>query len=388
MMQPDAPFAPRAALMLGLLLAVPGAALGACGGDDSTEGATTTTTGTGGDPCVGGLLVDGVCIAKCSPDKCLAENTCVNNTCELLCDTHADCALDGSQDCADAVEDDTGAPIKTCQPNEKGAGVGLKCPFGVECGDPTIYNLHACTDGTKCDPAASDCAAGACQALACTGQGEADADAYCTTVDCESDDDCIGGYYCELMRVCDPDNPREPCLDSDAFGDSGAGNLPGPAGGLRKMCIKRPACAPCETDLDCSQFPGQRCADQAGTKVCAQTCLSDNDCFPGYACDATGVCLHKFGACKGTGNYCEPCTNDLDCGPADGTSACATWDNGRGCFDYSLPDTCTTDSDCPTSPSGKHGTCLDEALGVGAGDPAYHHCYVTFDPNTYKTGCW
>lgn len=388
--QSDALFAPRSALILGLLFAVPALSLGACGGDDDdAAGATTTTTGTGGDPCVGGVLVDGVCQAKCVPEKCLAENTCVNNACQLKCDSHADCALDGSQDCLDAVEDDTGAAIRTCQSNGKGAGVGLHCPFGVECADPAIYNLNACSDGTKCDPAGEACASGSCQGLACTGQGEADADAYCTTVDCSADADCPGGYFCAVARVCDATSPIEPCIDASAFADGGAGAMPGPGGQqLRNMCMKRPACAPCETDLDCSQFAGQRCADQGGVKVCAQTCGSDNDCFPGYACDATGVCLHKFGSCAGTGQFCEPCVNDLDCGPADGSSVCAVWDNGNGCFDYGFPDTCTSNADCPKSPSGKSGECLDENEGVSPGDSVYHRCYVPLNAASYKAGCW
>lgn len=376
----------RTAFLFGLLVGAPAFLMAACGGEESDASGSTTTGG--GDPCLGGVLVDGVCTAKCDPAKCLENNTCVANTCELTCDSHRDCFGDGSQDCAPAIEDDTNAAITTCQFNGKGAGVGLACPFGPECADPGVWNAYACPDGTKCDPAAPNCASGACQALTCTGQGEGDADAYCTSVDCTADSDCPGGFYCELVRVCDPADPREPCLDPSAFADNGAGTLPGPAGGVRNMCIKRAVCAPCETDLDCSQVDGQICADQGGTKVCAARCAKESDCAPGYGCDAAaGACLHKFGSCAGTGKFCEPCQNDLDCGPADGSVYCFAADNGAGCFDASFPDTCTTDADCPLSPSGKHGTCLDSTY-VDPSSSVYQHCYVPIDDNTYKTGCW
>lgn len=379
-------FLARSVLLLGLILSAPVLLTGACGGEE-TDGLSAAST-SGGDTCVGGVLVDGVCTAKCDPSKCLENNTCVDNTCQLACDSHRDCFGDGSQDCAPAIEDDTGAAINTCQSNSKGAGVGLSCPFGSECADPMVWNAHACGDGTKCDPASPSCASGACQALTCTGQGEGDADAYCTSVDCSADTDCPGGFYCGLVRICDPADVQEPCLDASAFADGGAGTLPGPAGGLRNMCIKRAACAPCETDLDCSEVDGQVCADQAGAKICAARCTKESDCAPGYGCDMTqGVCLHKFGACKGTGKFCEPCVNDLDCGPADGTVSCFANDNGAGCFDFSFPDTCATDADCPTSPSGTHGTCLD-ANYVATDSSVYLHCYVPIDDNTYKSGCW
>jgi hypothetical protein len=408
------------ALALGLALGAPALLPAGCSDGDSTE---ASASGGSGDECVGGRIVDGQCVASCESEKCLAENVCVDNACLLTCDSHVDCNVDGTQNCApgtrsDLDASDPAAAVQVCQSNGKASGFGLKCPFGAECADPAVYNAYACPDGSDCDPSqcggqpgacvdgacpdgsacvVATCPENECKAMKCLTAGEADAEAYCSSLDCSADTDCPGGYYCAAAaaaeKICGEDPPKGPgagedCVDRSAFATDGATYQEGPIGTLRNVCKKRGPCAPCETDLDCSLGEGLKCATLAmGGKACGAICGQDKDCERNYECDdAQGVCVPRFGACKGTGKFCEPCENDLDCGDGSGTVYCADLSgNERGCFDSAFPDTCSTDSDCPTSPSGTHGTCLNQDWGVPPGDQLYERCYL---PIGDFTTCW
>ena len=362
--------------------------------------------------CVGGIIsAEGVCEGKCDPDKCLPGNTCVGNRCVLKCDSHNDCLEDGTQNCAPAVEDKTNDAgthdeIMTCQLNGVAAGVGLECPFGDECD-----SLFSCkTTGEKCDPnqcggaadtckldteacyARANCNIGKCPdesactvfscspqectaELRCISKGEGDADAYCTRNDCEDDAGCPGGFYCGVARdpheLCDSSPEKgnngfcgqvptgTACIDASTFGQ-GNTLFEGQLCLLRKTCLLRTDCAPCSTDMDCLGI-ANRCVTMPGEaqKRCARQCITSKEC-PGdaYACTAIDsadpskgrVCKHKFGACTGTGKFCEPCQNDTECG----TGACYGFDGEqRGCFSA-----CETNADCPTTPGGAPGVCL------------------------------
>lgn len=399
-----------------------------------------------GDPppaktCVGGLVTpEGVCEPKCSNSKCLPGNICVDNRCVLECTSHGDCLDDGTQNCAPAKEDDTGRATMTCQSNSQSFGIGLKCPFGDECG-----NVHACsTTGERCDPAQcngapdtckldekacfakANCHIGtcpdgsACTKFSCTAQectanltcitkGDADADAYCTKTDCDGDADCPGGYYCGAIR-----DPRELC---DSMPKKGNSNLCGtpPVGAacvpasdlgkdntlfegqrciLRKACLKRNECAPCATDLDCSTGIANHCITMPmeAQKRCAKECVTSLDCGRDHICQdldgTTKVCVHRTGACVGSGKFCEPCLDDTDCGPLTGTSVCFTHNDGqRGCADTAFPTPCMSDADCPKSPSGAPGFCYDDPAS-----PIYQHCYIfayiDVGGGDLKATCW
>lgn len=332
-----------------------------------------------GGECVGGIVIDGVCQGKCTPDKCaFADNTCVSNVCVLQCDSHLDCHLDGSQICAPATEDDTNATVRVCQGSGRPAGTGVLCPIGDEC------------------------AAG----LACQSRGEADPTAYCTLRDCAADEDCLSGYYCGIVR-----DPHELCGSSPKKGDdtfcgetdepcmspgaSGTSLFEGSLCLLRRSCLQRGQAVPCAEDVDCSWIAGQVCHDVAGDKRCTRACVADADCQADTRCDlpagaAEGACVPRFGAwIGGEAKFCEPCLSDEDCGGKGTSWACADLADGmRGCFDASYPDTCATDADCPASPSGKHGTCLDEAYGLTPADTLYHHCTLPTDPALNTASCW
>lgn len=406
--------------------------------------------------CVGGVIIDGVCEGRCTPDKCLEQNTCVGNRCVLLCSSHEDCRPDGVQSCAPAVEDDTGAEVFTCQPSGVAAGPGAACLIGDECaryltcpagggcladqcgGDPgacapdeaACEGVDGCTtgvcpDGSSCrSGCAADCAP--TPGLECESIGEGDTTAYCTLRDCATDGDCIAGFHCGVVRVkgdlCGPTcagaagaetcqgGPRDgwPC-DGDSFCQKGNDEIcgeadgpclsPGEAGAtafegsqclLRRSCLRRGPGAPCASSLDCSRVEGQTCASLGGELRCATVCTSDFDCVAGMACDVEqSACVPRFGAWVGTGQFCEPCFTDEDCGSKGSTAACAEIPGGeRACFDHAYAVPCTTDADCPLSPGGRRGACLDEGENEGPSSPKYHRCYLPIDPDTMKTSCW
>lgn len=424
--------APRFFSRLFAAIVVAGAAAlaSACGGTSGTggEGGSTTTSGPG--DCVGGVIVNGVCEGKCEASKCLADNVCVGNRCVLKCDSHRDCFADGSQSCVPSKDDETGADVNVCQPSGKPAGIGIVCPVGTECdvwlscpdngvcfatqcnGDPAACVADAdackgvdncligkCPDGSGCRV---DCAANCKPWLGCNTKGEADADAYCTKRDCMTDDECLGGYYCGVVR-----DPHEVCGSSPKKGDNsfcgttseacislpeaGTSRFEGSLCMLRKSCLKRGAAAPCTTDLDCSMSDGLACVAFGGESRCAAKCNANNDCALDSTCDPNlHACLPKFGAWKGPpGTFCAPCQTDEDCGGAGTYWGCSDLSNGmKACFDQSFPDTCTSNADCPKSPGGKSGSCLNESFGLSPSDAEYHHCYLPVNLNTNKTSCY
>ncbi len=348
-----------------------------------------------GTECSGGVLVDGVCEGRCDPSSCLEGNVCVGNRCMLTCTSHNDCysptkGQPSYQACqvqkTDTVpaEDDPSAGLNdgpeayVCTDIDKAGNIGLFCPFGTECD-----TSFACPDGTSCEQGKGSeghCTAEECKPLDCISKGEADAEAYCTTVDCKADADCGPGYYCGIQRratkICGTDKgTEEPCVDPADFTKNGATYQEGPGSLLQNVCLKREPCAPCADIYDCSLSPDMACVNIAGYQACAKTCAADVDCPDDYTCTG-GFCIPRTQSCKppATDNYCFNCLSDLDCGPPgpDSTVVCADLSSGmKGCFDPAVLDLdCATDTDCPASPSGKFGECLDEDEGLAGGAPA------------------
>jgi hypothetical protein len=349
----------------------------------------SSTVGCDGKTCEegGGVVIDGKCEGKCDPSKCLENNTCVGNRCVLQCASQTECVA--GQECA-ATKADDGTDVNVCLYTQKAESIGMPCPIGNEC---DAYS--ACPDGSPCggDVANPKCDAAECRPLVCLTAGTGDANAYCSTYDCKTDDDCVDGMYCTVRRldqkICGTQKGTEdPCVDPAAFNADGATYQEGPISLLRNVCEKRGACAPCTTDLDCSDYPTQNCVQIGPDTVCAKQCASAIDCEDDHDC-VSGFCVPKFGSCTGNGNFCEPCNTDLDCAGGGPNSAClGLTGTQKACFDASFPDTCTTTSDCPVSPSGKHGVCLDENEGSSPGDPTYHRCYFPFKAATNKFKCW
>ncbi len=285
--------------------------------------------------CVGGVVrPDGTCEAKCDPSKCHANNTCVDNKCALTCDAHSDCNA-YSQECRPAVEDDSGVQVFTCQ-NVPVREFGDPCPNGDEC--PTCFR---------------------------TGPG--DAKSYCTMT-CEADADCPGGYECGMVRdpheICGTNKGNsgfcgetdEPCIPQAELANHGL--VEGDLCAYKKMCLKKDACATCQSDVDCS-WTGTKCvAQETGEQRCAMECGQDSDCEADKLC-MNGFCQPRFGACESVEpRFCGPCRSDADCG--GGTWACLRLHgNEMACIDLSFPIACSSDQDCPLSPGGKRGDCVN-----------------------------
>ncbi len=258
----------------------------------------------------------------------------------------------------------------------------------AECGDDPDCIVGKCGNGDPCKVSA--CPAAECKPMTCNTAGEGDANGYCTLSDCASDTDCATGFTCATVRdprmICGTqkgDNKlcgltTQPCLDPANFGDNGGSFFEGSACLLRKQCVKRDECRPCETDLDCSLFDTHRCIDRPSTgKICARDCGTDTDCQKDYRCDA-GSCIPRYdGGCRATAQkqFCAPCLDDEDCGSKGSTWVCYTISaDQKACLDASFSDTCVTSADCPTSPSGKKGSCQDGA------------CYFPYTAG--KFSCW
>ena len=396
--------------------------------------AATSCSGGSGDPCPGGVVVNGRCEGKCKPSLCVTNNTCVGNRCLLQCDSHADCYT-GTQGCVPAKEDDTAKDIFVCKPSDR-AALGTACPMGTECD-----GLAACPDGRACDltqcgggactqdakacavgDAGVDpkctvgkcddgtvctvlpCPAADCKPLACLTGGSADTTAFCTRRDCKKDADCAPGFYCgsepDPHEICGSEPKKgnngycgkttEPCVAAADFESGGLVRFEGPICLERRVCLKRSACTPCEVDLDCSLQLDHKCVKTGPDKRCLKACSKESDCTPGFNC-VEGACapagLASTG-CVATGIFCAPCRADEDCATVGGTPrlGCASV-NGAGekaCFDPSFSTKCTTDADCPTSPTGKHGRCLGEAEDLTPADDVYHTCYFPFGADRFS----
>lgn len=428
----------RFALLAGS--AIGALSLSACGDDGAGTGggdSAAASTGTAGD--CAGVIENGACVPKCDPATCTAGNICAGNRCVLPCDGVDDCYAGST--CQDTT-DDSGAAAKACLPSGKAPILGASCFFGTECaawtvcpdgtacgasvcgGQPCTNNL--CPDGTACTP--QTCDAAACRAPRCYGAApdavqSPSASTFCTQDDCTQDSDCVQGMYCAKTRdwhqVCGREEDfggirmieDEPCIDPADFTTDGKTFELGTITLLRNTCLPRTQCAPCETDLDCSAKAGQVCASVGGENRCLGQCNTINDCGIDTVCAddpahaGMKVCAPEYGSSTGGGEFCAPCLNDLDCGAPDSPFVCdpvsilydafapTTPSTGipaqRGCFDLSLPDECTEDTDCPEAPDGVHrGECLGSAEFFSPGDGFYEHCFLPYNSFSSRFECW
>lgn len=317
----------------------------------------------------------------------------------------------------------------------------------VACAGKENCNIGQCSGKDKTRCTVTTCAATECKALSCLSSGEGDATAFCTATDCSSDEACGSGFFCGLVhdphdrcgetctngkcasgQACTKDGncqlgnnafcgkTLEPCIDL-ATKPAGSTYEAGTRCLMHKQCLRRGPCAPCKENLDCAGTSADLCVTIGASKGCAQFCASDDNCTSSEACTPAGstcaasptagcttaadcptkddqcvprsVCVPRSpGGCRAenvTGSkFCYTCTTDLDCGPVDSNWICNTLSGGeRACFDLGSSSTCAKDADCPKSPGGKPGACLDENDGVGPTDPNFHQCYF---PAKYEQG--
>ncbi len=241
----------------------------------------------------------------------------------------------------------------------------------------------------------------------------ADANAYCSLQDCKEDSDCPSSFLCGITRdphdICDGSNMTlkekgnngfcgstdagdcssgQPCpsgtycdagtqrctgncIAPSKFGDMGHTYFEGSVCLLRKTCLERRLCDPCDVDGQCANLPGGACVSIGGEKRCTVGCAKDSDCQPDYKCDAN-FCQPRFGKCVGTGNFCDPCLSDEDCGGKDTRKACVSGSrNQQACMDLAFPKACTADTDCGKDSGGDDLHCW--------GGQASPHVYQKFD---------
>jgi hypothetical protein len=307
-------------------------------------------------------------IAGCVSTPCVGD-ACPDACNGVPCDAGA-AAEDGST---------SSGPLPSCRSNAScDETLGFECVEGscrhpcgshFDCGGVALCEPLG-ESGTYCaptDPATepggyySRCPDGLCDerlGFTCVGAGIGDTDAYCTA-DCASDDDCATGYFCDAVRS--------------------------QAGGERNVCVPRGFCTECESDADCLSVPGGICArDESGEKRCTQICdPARNSCPWGTATDCRSsdpelgvpTCQHRFGACHGQGNGCDPCVRDGDC--PGGYCLVSTYTGERWCVDQATPCSCAglavfqdfcagSSTGCPASPSGLSMICYDpDAPGGG-----------------------
>jgi hypothetical protein len=247
----------------------------------------------------------------------------------------------------------------------------------------------------------------------------------------------IAGSTCSSDSQCQKGNDAtcgttmEECISPEQTNPQfGATFFEGPRCLMRSACLKRDTCAPCENNIDCSLGNGDVCISLFEDLVCARFCGVDSDCRPdhwcaefiglsgktgtcatattiecadadecpnGEACVPRSICIPKGGPCRADPSlppeqrFCQHCVDDTDCAaPGDpGQWACLQVTNGEhACIDTALPWPCTVDSDCPASPGGAFGECLDEGEGVQPSSSAYHRCYFPFSAANGRFTCF
>ncbi len=374
---------------------VQGECQSACGGDEDCSGglvcrAYEFTPGDVGNRCV---RLDGAApgapgrFSPCSnDDECDGEHgfSCVDGECSYECRSHSDCVAVGHCDVRTVDDVSKRVCIRDATSPQPG-GLYTSCPDGDECSEPTL----------------------------CIGAGPGDLDAYCS-VDCESDEQCGLGYYCGSIT-------RAPCADACGLDGQpldarcapveqigpGLTYRCGDSGPERKVCRQREFCSPCESDADCLAVPGQVCArDQSGEKICTRLCDTEVRSCPwgnaarcGIFDDELGVptCSHRFGACFGSGQTCEPCRSNDDC--PDGVCAGSPFTGERWCIDFTARCECKSgvdatgtclDGGCPDSPGGLPVACIGERSSQ-----LFNTCYAAntaggslIGSASPQTGCW
>lgn len=325
------------------------------------------------------------CGASTDCDQTVPQH-CVAGECETACTLHAHCGRAGT--CTGSGENAENQAVTFCQQDAFPRGEGQY--------------------GSQCLTATSSCDADA--GFQCISAGDGDVDSYCTRAGCGSDTDCPSGLFCSANRV----GSRAPC--QSACGLAGQPSAPncvpaddigegkpfrcGETGGLvLTLCLERSFCAPCESDADCRGQANQVCARGAdGAKTCTVLCAPGQGSCPwGEATecavfdDELGVptCGHRFGACRGTGKSCEPCTHDGDC--PTGFCAKSDFSGELFCYDEEAGCQCAEDEEicvgggCPATPGGKPMNCV--STGDGAPPSACYGAEIDEAEGT-PLGCW
>ncbi len=371
------PWVRARAVMAALLFGALASGVGCSSSDGGSGGAGTKCT-TDADCAMGDKCEGSKCV-KPTGAACTSSVDCPGGTCQI-----------------DSI-DANGATQGKCATDDKPRGPGQ---FGT-----------MCPNGDECDAASG---------FVCEGAGAGDLSAYCTLEPCTSDSDCPTDFRCLVQGAnkppCEaacgiaprPGTPGVDCVPAADIGDGKAYTC-GTLDVLRHYCAKRTFCDECQTSSDCVGIAGQVCAkDSGGNKICTLPCQVGTDSCPWGNASVCGnfdadlgfaTCSHRFGSCKGTGNNCEPCRTDSDCGT---NAACilAPFTKEQFCVDLSascscegLPvesgNTACTGGGCPKTPGGLDMTCFGGSASVGY--PVYQKCFGANSSGSAsgsQLGCW
>jgi hypothetical protein len=269
---------------------------------------------------------------QCDPDQKCIENKCVPKNCTTRDDCeHAVCLICVGVECT--------KPPQVCQ-GTNDCCVGFICNFGT-----CIPVTEGCLSDDDCEnPDYPRCRDEEC------------------VPECVNNNDCPNNLECRDNKCVTPGCTIETCQQgywcNPTAGPEGKGEC-------QQGCDQNSDCTPgeqcnyathtCEADCCGGCEATQYC--QAGTCVCEDKCLTDNDCPADWSCDPpSGICSPALGV-EG-----DPCMVDTDCDDTQGLlcdfcSICSNPPESLTClFDCSGTYTCPrVDINCQARGFGTSG---------------------------------
>jgi len=293
---------------------------------------------------------DPACVAACPDDpECVAENargeTCVDNTCKLLCPCPNDnyACIDGECVAKTSDPDTICTTEEICEELDNG---DIECVIKETCVDvpPSDDRFQGCDCSLTCS------GAGQCVPSVCRFDSDCEACSYCAdgicVPGCDDENPCGPGQCCQTDGQChdtckvDDDCPElETCLEGccgspcDPIIDcvSSQSCPDGYFCGVENICEEG-----CARDEDCSGYDKICVDDGDEVKTCVQRCDTTEDCDDGFYCWESTFCRLDVLACD-SDNDCPPLITDY----GDVFQQICT--NG------SCETGCRKDSDCGTS---------------------------------------
>ena len=299
------------------------------------------------------------------------------------CLVDKDCNVKG-QVCAPGYNGGASIYTHACSSNVGANG----CPVGYDCyptdpakgatcnkalyevdtaGNPLLFGVDCSSSNDVCLNLGTANPSPSCRRIADTSSKppvpvDFDPNAYCSGA-CSTDTDCPLDFTC--------------AMDYD----------------MVQKCLRRKLCSPCTYDTNCPRDTPLCVPTTDGTAhYCTKTCNSTNDCGgltnTALTCAPTtstggvqtNACLHRYGACVGEGNICDPCLVNEDC--AKSHSVCLL---NPGTGEGFCTKRCTSDTGC-SSLAGKVPAACDNtdqnySYDICNGDvdhsmPGYLSCWL------------